>query len=576
MSVSRFPAHPHATNRVARHAFASVIAGALGFGLLASCSSGDNGNPDAGGSSGGSGSSGSGGASGSGSGGGSGGSSSSGSGGSGGSSGVASSGGSGGSSGGSGSSGASGSGSGGSSSGTTDGGPDGTVARGDGGGLCTNTDMTKINIDPSGFACNNQWGITGAWYCFSDTVGTSSCKGTGDIPFNTTSNAMCISGQTGVGGSASYGAAIGVELNHVNPDAGPKSPYDTTQKNIVGFAVTISGDSGGSVLNINFPTVLSTNKAGPAVTVPGVNSATSPITYSVLLSDAFVNNTGMVAPLKIDPKTLTDVQVQIPGDGVSHTYNFCVTKVTPIMAPVTPASGNYGPTFDEQSQIIIEGLGPYGVQNDVFKQGAGAMLMQATFSGGQVGFTASPSYSSGNTPLAFPSIVYGWVQGGNFIGGRDPGGYAGGATIQSLNSVLTSWAFTPGSGNGDAAYDCWFATNPTPINAEVELMVWLWKNNVNPLGNMGPMVMIDGRPFIVWMTGPGQANATGQPVVSYVSTTNMTSAPAGFNLKPFFAEAAAASRGQLAVSSHLLSVQAGFEIYSPGNWTTNSYSVSAK
>src|SRR5579864_1521002 len=74
---------------------------------------------------------------------------------------------------GSGSSSGSGSGSGGNSSGSTSGGSSsgskdgggnssGADATVDGGAVCTNTDMTKINIDASGWICNNQWGIQGA------------------------------------------------------------------------------------------------------------------------------------------------------------------------------------------------------------------------------------------------------------------------------------------------------------------------------------------------------------------------------------------------------------------------------
>ncbi|MDP9000616.1 MAG: hypothetical protein M3O46_10945 [Myxococcota bacterium] len=590
MFVNRSPAHPHTTHRVSRHVFASVVVGALGFGLLASCSSSDSGNTDAGGSSGGSGSSSSGGASGSGSGGGSGGRSSSGSGGSGSSSGVSSSsgssgtssGGSGGSgsSGGSGGSGGSGSSSGGSSSGVNDGGADGTVAHGDGGGLCTNSDMTRINIDPSGFACNNQWGITGAWYCFSDTAGSStSCPGgtagIGVIPINTAGNAVCISGTTAAttASSTAYGAAIAVELNHPNPDAGPKSPFNAQAKNIVGFAITISGDSGGSILNINFPPAQNARGESPGVAVPGVNSGTSPITYNVLLADAIMSDNDATPIKVVDPTNVTDVQVKIDVDGTAHNYNFCVTKIVPIMAAPT-ATGTlttYGPSFTENKQIVLTGLGPYGVQNDPF-MGYHPVAMQASFGGGQVGFTATPNFNSGNTtPGAFPAVAYGWIKGGNFVGGKNPGAYGAAKTIMALTKATSSWSFTPGSGNWDAAYDCWLATNPDPLTAGSELMIWLAHGGVSPIGGQNTPVTIAGAPGS-WTYSTG-TNGTSQPVVSYVSTGGMNSVT-NLDLQAFFLEAARGNRAGLSMGSYLLGCQAGFEVYNQGTWTTNSYSIS--
>jgi hypothetical protein len=435
--------------------------------------------------------------------------------------------------------------------------------------------MTKINIDASGWACNNQFGIQGAWYCYADKAGTSNCTGTGAIPYNMASNAMCINGTTSTSTdpSAAFGAGLGLVLNQTSHLDQTKNPFNATSKNLVGFAITISGDSGGSVLNINLPPALTPAGESAAVTVPGVSSASSPITYNILFSDAIISDQTTVFP-KLDPTKLTDVQVAIPGaDGVAHSYNFCVTKLLPIMAaPAAPGSlASDGPTFNEGKQILIGGIGPYGVQNDPFNVGGDPMTMQVSFGGGQAGFTATPSFTSGGVG-AFPSVAYGWIHGGNFVGGNDPARYVGGKTIGALASVTSSWSFTAGGGNWDAAYDCWLGGNANSVNAGFELMVWLARNGVNPIGGQNAPVTIAGAPG-TWTVSTG-TNPTGQPVVSYVSSSNMMSVT-NLNLLPYFQDAANSSRAPgLTTGTFLLGCQAGFELYNPGTWTTSSYRMS--
>ncbi len=461
----------------------------------------------------------------------------------------------------------------GSSSGINDGGPDSTVAA-DSGPACTNTDMTSINIDSSGWACNNQWDIQGAWYCYVGG-GTSDCTGEGDVPFKASSSAMCMSGTTGSPPSATaYGAGIGLNLGQAAHDAG-KGVFNANSANghkVVGFAITISGDTGGSVLRVNFPSPTATAES-PAVIVPGVSSGSSPVTYNVLLSDAFITDSATFPP-KLDVTNIGSVEVQIPADQIPFTYNYCVTKIVPIMAPVVPATfGNYGPAFKNETQFVVEGFGPYGIQND--PTAANAMSVQASYGGGQVGFSATPSFNTGGVG-AFPSIVYGWVHGGSFIGSNDTGGYAGGKTIGALagKTVPSSWSFTPsGGGKWDAAYDTWFAANQSPINAGVELMVWLDESGVQPIGSAvsGATVSEGGGSFAVWTGNVSDSNGS-HPVISYLRSASTTSVT-GLNLNTFFQDATSRNVS-LSSGSYLLGIQAGFELYGSGTSTTSSYSVS--
>jgi hypothetical protein len=474
------------------------------------------------------------------------------------------------------------------SSGTTTGSASGGGV--DAGSMCKNTDKSTINIDSSGVACNNQWNITGAWYCFADTAGsaaTSSCPGgtagTGTIPYVASSSAMCLSGTTvaQMPSATAYGAAIGLELNHPNLDAGAKMPFNAKAQNIIGFAITLSGSSGGANLNINFPgnsNATSSSGENPGVAVPGVASGSSPITYNVLFQDAIMSdNTATPIPKIVDATNVTDVQVKIDVDDTAHAYNFCITKIVPITAaPTEPAAGTaYGPTFTEGKQIVLSGLGPYGVQNDPFNVGnTDSMSMQVTYGSGQVGFTAKPTFgSTGNTPGAFPSVVYGWVHGGNFVGGQDTGGYNGGKTIGQLNAVTSSWAFSPGSGNWDAAYDCWFGGNSNSINPGSELMVWVNHANVNPIGGQNTAVTVANSSNGPWTVSTG-TNGTGQPVVSYVTTAG-TNSVSNFAVLPFFKEAASSGRASLSSGSFFLGCQTGFELYGAGTFTTTSFSMTA-
>src|SRR5262249_8185699 len=155
------------------------------------------------------------------------------------------------------------------------------------------------------------------------------------------------------------------------PDPTTKQAFNATMKNVVGFAITVTGTTGGSALNINFPQLplLFPPPSGKsaAVTVPGPTGTTT--TYNVLLSQAMVgDNTveanGLFPPPTFNPAALTDVQIALPGgDGIQHAFNYCVTKVVPLMAPPAAPTGNYGALVHEGKQIFLEVPGsPYGIQ----------------------------------------------------------------------------------------------------------------------------------------------------------------------------------------------------------------------
>jgi hypothetical protein len=140
-------------------------------------------------------------------------------------------------------------------------------------------------------------------------------------------------------------------------------------------------------------------------------------------------------------------------------------------------------------------------------------------------------------------------------------------------TVPSSWSFTAGGGKWDAAYDTWFAANQDPISAGVELMIWLKEGGVSPLGSALPGVTFTsgGTTWAVWTGTVTDSNGT-HPVISYLRSAT-TSSVTNLDLNPFFQDAT--GRGvTLTSASFLLGIQAGFELYNTGTWTTTSYSVS--
>ena len=454
-----------------------------------------------------------------------------------------------------------------------------------GGTGCSNTDASAINLDASGYVCGNSLGIKGAWYCYSDGSDTStSCKGTdgkgaGAVPWNASSSAMCLSGTMGTGSSAYAG--IGFKVNS-GPPGDTTTPGTWNASNIVGFAITLaSGASGkgtgGMILNIEYPTSTdldSNTKDAPGITVPGV--AGTSITYNALFADSVLaNNKTQSHP--VDPANLTDVKIAFFPDSVSHTYDFCITKIVPITTKPNPvvATGSYGPTWNNQLPQAVNGINGYAVQSAAFPTNGNPMTMQVSATSGGVGFTyaTGSGYNAPNSgPGSFPAVVSGWGPGHDGIQFYGP--YKTAKQISALTSVKSSWSYTMGS-SGDAVYDVWFGNSASPTVPQVELMIWMGNKDKNPLGSVP-----SGAAAVVGSDGVSRTpyvgtNGTGEKVVSYWVPTGTNGGPVtNFDLLPYFKDAANHSAWNLGLTtgSYLLGVQTGFEVYS-GNWSTTDYNI---
>jgi hypothetical protein len=446
-------------------------------------------------------------------------------------------------------------------------------AAGGAAGNCSNTDQSTINIDASGYICGNQWGIKGAWYCYSSDS-SNACNKTGAIPYTSASNGMCLSGTLANSGTA----LLGFKVNS-GPPGGGDTPGSWNASSIVGFAITMTSGasgkgSGGSVVYIEYPTtknVLSNGDA-PGVTVPGV--AGSSVTYNALFSDSVLTNS--TTQNTVDPTVLTDVKIAIPYDPNSRQYDLCITKVVPLMtapSPVVPASSAYGPAWTNELAQAANGINGYAVQTAPFATNGTSqpISMQVNATSGGVGFTyKAGAGSSNNSPAEFPAVISGWGPGevgGQFYGpdlnaksGRTIGG------TNKLTSVVSSWSFSMG-GTGDAVYDVWFGNSANPAKPQTELMVWIGNTGKMPLGST------TNNTFMGKTAYTASDNGTGQQVVSYWVASPGANSTSNIDLLPYFQDAVSHNYAGLTNNSYLLGVQAGFEVYDTGTWKTTDYNI---
>jgi hypothetical protein len=301
------------------------------------------------------------------------------------------------------------------------------------------------------------------------------------------------------------------------------------------------------------------------------------VTYNALFTDSVLANNTTVRRT-VDSQNLTDVKLLIPPDAQSRAYDFCVTKVVPLMtapSPVVP-SGSYGPTWSNSTAQTVNAINGYAVQSAPFSMSGLSMTMQVAATSGGVGFTYTAKQgASGNSPASFPAVVNGWGPGEGGI--QLYGSYQADKQISALQTVTSSWSSTPGS-SGDTAYDLWFGPSKAPTTTPaVELMVWLNPGGKQPLGTTtgGSVTGSDG---VARTVHYGQANTTGQQVVSYVPASGSTNSVTNFDLLPYIKDAATKNYQGLGLTTsyYLLGVQAGFEVYSADTWKTTDYNITIK
>lgn len=168
--------------------------------------------------------------------------------------------------------------------------------------------------------CND--GIQGGWYCYDDGVNPSGCEDD-QVPFDAEQAGMCLEGVTTLDEDfVAWGAGLGLTLNDgLN---GPQ-PWNAAARNIIGFKVVITGDSGGLSLRLAF-----TNSSDPDV-IPPMVYLPGPGEYEVHFDDVAVPDWDFRDPGALtDPTAIYDVQLEISGGVRYVSYAFCLTELTPI------------------------------------------------------------------------------------------------------------------------------------------------------------------------------------------------------------------------------------------------------
>jgi hypothetical protein len=469
--------------------------------------------------------------------------------------------------------------------GTTGTGGEATAMGGQGGDPidCSTLSGSGLPINQSGWldASCNSIGMQGAWFCFTDEIETSTCID-GTPPWEEGSG-MCLSGTSVVDPDyASWGGGIGLSLNETGGEDSVKTTYNATANGVVGYRLTLEGDSLGQSMRIGYSTHFPAgDNLTPFIEV-GELTPGSPLTVEVVISDTVVPeawdsipNAGEYA----DPSAVYDLQIQFPGGDVDGQYSFCITSIEPITTGDIPVvdcnlSGAVGTLYGQYDTMDVGG---YMIQNNVWNAAAaGHQNTTAYNASGGVAFVvhADTGYNvlsdANGRPGGYGSAVYGWHTDGAFHGGLSSA-----RQLSSIGSIPTHWEHcTPAAGNWNAAYDIWLAPGGASPSGDTgtEFMIWTAQRDATPIGSEVGTASVNGANWEVWV---GESAGAWQ-TISFRRITNTHVFDA--NIMDFFQ--AGTQYADYDMSHSLYGIQAGYEIWSTTNqnlnYTTATFSVSVQ
>lgn len=207
--------------------------------------------------------------------------------------------------------------------------------------------------------------------------------------------------------------------------------------------------------------------------------------------------------------------------------------------------------------LFFGGTGVYRIQSNVLTAGNGAQCITAKAGGGAAGFKIDSSSltTGGNSPVAYPSVAYGWHFGQVTTGTGLP------KALSAVASAPSTVTYTPPSGGKyNAAYDIWAmptsaGANPATPAGGLEIMIWLAAGGgPQPIGqDTGTTIKIANHDFAIW-TGTN----TGWQVVTFWSK-DYIGGWTNQDLKPFLQKAVDMGKAQNDWNLH--SIQFGFEIW---------------
>ncbi|MFC1641162.1 hypothetical protein ACFL5O_00525 [Myxococcota bacterium] len=452
-------------------------------------------------------------------------------------------------------------------------------AGGEEGVECSNTDLSILPINDTGWVDRtcNEHEIQGAFYWYAaDNIKTEmQCGGAtceeSAAPWSETSSGMCISG-TATGESEDWGAGIGISLNESGGDDSVKAAYNAADHNIIGFDVTIVGNTNGMPIRVGLTgedQQADASLPSPFLTMGAVDgtlnlsgSSELVIAKAAVPDDWEVDNAGAT----VDASAIYDLQFQVAADSADAgtTFDICITDLKPVLEGETPATTGSCSDMTTSGGALcdnldIASLGDYGVQANV-NNGSG-LCVQPTKGGDCVGFTTEVSgslVSPSDAPAAYPSLIYGWHWGKWF------GGYtqANAKQVSEITSIPSSFAFTEPTGSKwNAAYDMWLASSSDisgEPNGGLEVMIWQDRSAGNSVSAIGSQVDTMTIADVQWEVWVGTTGATWD-VVSFRRSTPSSAAIDNMDLLPFIQEGLA--RANKSTDWYLLSIQAGFELF---------------
>ncbi|MBN2195233.1 MAG: hypothetical protein JW751_20620 [Polyangiaceae bacterium] len=437
---------------------------------------------------------------------------------------------------------------------------------------CTSVSGAGLPVNESGWldASCNSFGLQGAWYCFTDEIQTSTCA-SGTPPWQAGSG-MCLSGTSVIDEDyKSWGGGIGLSLNETGGEDSVKTAYDAAANNVVGFRITLEGDSLGMSMRVGYSGAADPgDDITPFVEIGEISPGT-PLVAEVLIEDAVVPEEWETVPnpgALADPSQIYDIQVQYPGGEEDGEYSFCITNIEPMTTGDVPdvncnLTGQVWGTSERYGTSEVSG---YMIQNNVWNDAAvGHQSISAFNASGGVGFIvhADSGYDVLSDPNGRPggygSAVLGWHTDGGFHGS-----YQSARQISGIGSARSQWNYcTPSAGNWNASYDIWLAPGGAQPSGDqgTELMIWTAHRDATPIGTELDTVTIGGASWEVWVgedAGPWQT-------ISFRRITNTRTVD--IDLKDFFT--AGDPYADYDSSHSLYGIQAGFEVWSSDNQNLN-------
>jgi Glycosyl hydrolase family 12 len=427
------------------------------------------------------------------------------------------------------------------------------------------THLGWVGCDPT-IATDNPMGIQGSVYGYGDNT-------TCTPPMNPCTGATCcISGATVVDPTfVAWGCGMGLELNATGGDASVKQPYTAATGPLGCFDITLTGSSGGNKVRIGFPYAADmTDKVSPFYEITQVVDSWS---GRVCFADATCPTWDTMNRCMLGDKY--DLQIQVVGGELAAPFNLCLSNLVPLDASGMGGVNTLGQLCGAVGQAgdYIHS-GTYRIQNNVY--GGGSQCITAKAGGGVAAFTIDSASlnTSGNAPVAYPSVVYGWHYGDMTMGTPLP------KALNTITSAPSSVSYQAGSGKYNAAYDIWMHPQSTGQtsgcgsstqcpNGGLEIMIWLGTGgNPQPYGSMAGNVTLNNQSFEVWT---GNVNGQWQYVAYWLKSGSGTFSG---DLRPFMADAVGRAGGNDAW--YLLGIQFGFEIWQYGGpaFSVNSFSAS--